>query len=226
MTTTAKSVAIIMDGNRRWAKERNLNPWDGHRKGAETLTTIADAAREQGIAHLIFYTLSTENWKRDPEEIRFLLDLLKEFFSKYIDEAVTKKVRIRIAGQRERFPEDMQYLFQKAEEKTIEGTDGTVWLALSYGGRAEILKAANELVQSGATKVSEEEFEKHLWTAGMPDPDILIRTGGEKRLSGFLPWQSVYSELFFVDVYWPDFSKEDFTRILEEFTTRERRNGA
>jgi undecaprenyl diphosphate synthase len=224
--TVPQCVGIIMDGNRRWAKERGLNPWDGHREGGKVLGTIAEYAGEQGIKHLIFYTLSTENWKRSPEEIQFLLALFREFLRDNIKEFVARGGRLRIAGQRERFPQDLQDLFIEAETKTAHGTKGTVWLALSYGGRPEITAAVNALVQSGATEVTEDMISNKLWTAGMPDPDIIIRTGGEKRLSNFLPWQGVYSELFFTDTHWPAFGTAEFQGIIDEYGTRARRFGA
>ena len=142
-------IGIIMDGNRRFAKEENKDPWEGHRAGAETLKTVVSAAQEKGIRHLIFYTLSTENWKRDPKEVEFLLALLKEFFTAYLPEAIEKGTRIRIAGQKERFPEDVQAVFSDAEERTKNAASLTVWFALSYGGRAEILQAVNALVRAG-----------------------------------------------------------------------------
>jgi undecaprenyl diphosphate synthase len=223
---TPQSIGIIMDGNRRWAKERGLLKVRGHEYGFEKLKEVLGWFRERGIKHLIIYAFSTENWNRAPEEVNYLMNLIRRVFakdSKDLKEIQEKGGRLRFVGERERFALDIQECLAHAEEVTVDGTHA-LWVALSYGGRAEILRAAAALAKSGEP-VTEESFAKHLWTAGMPDPDIIIRTSGEQRLSGFLPWQGVYSELFFTKTYWPDFSEAEFDAILAEYATRERRRG-
>ena len=223
MTSTVRSVGIIMDGNRRWAKARGLPTIEGHRAGYEKLKEVAGWARETDIRDVVVYAFSTENWNRAEEEVAYLMDLLRSFLN---DEVVAMKeegVRLKFVGQRDRLPQDIQESIDQAEKETRDGAH-TLWLALSYGGRAEILDAVNRLIEEGG-EVTEESFSKALWTDGMPDPDIIIRTSGERRLSGFLPWQGVYSELFFIDKNWPDFSRDNFDHILAEYAERERRHG-
>jgi undecaprenyl diphosphate synthase len=217
-------VGIIMDGNRRWARERNLPTLAGHEQGYAKLKDVLSWCQERGIKHLIVFGFSTENWNRSKEEVSYLMDLLRDGLARDADELKKKNGRLRIVGQKERFSPEIQKVFAEAEEKTKNG-EYTLWLALSYGGRAEILHAASELAREGNTNPSEEDFNAKLWSAGMPDPDIIIRTSGEQRLSGFLPWQGVYAELFFTKTYWPAFSHKEFDAILGEFSERERRHG-
>jgi len=214
-------VGLILDGNRRWAKARGLPQLEGHRRGFETFKTIALHAEARGVRHLVAYIFSTENWDRSAEEISYLQELSRELAKGALDELIKKNIRIRFIGQRGRFAAALE---DQIEEETADNTGMTVWLCLSYGGRAEIVEAAEKLRQSG-TEVTEETLRKNMWSAEMPDPDLVIRTGGQQRLSGFLTWQSVYSELFFVDTYWPDFSPAELDRILAEFAERERRHG-
>ncbi len=216
------SVGIIMDGNRRWAKAQGLNPWDGHREGGKKLQEVVEWSRDHGaIKHVAVYTFSTENWKRDPGEVAHLMSLIEEFFTNYAPEAKKTGVRIRIIGEREKFDAKTQTIFNEIEQLTEECCDLTLWFALSYGGRAELLHAARS-----CSPESEGDFQKHLWAAELPDLDIVLRTGGEKRLSNFFPWHSTYSELFFVDTFWPAFSKEEYVAVLDEFAQRQRRMGA
>ncbi len=223
-STVPACVGIIMDGNRRWAKERSMPTLEGHRAGYEKLKDALDWCRESGVKHLIVFGFSTENWKRAEDEVGYLMGLLRDGLLRDTEEFKKKNGRVRIIGQRDRFSKEIQDAFAQAEDITKDG-EYTLWLALSYGGRAELVHAANELVKEGKS-VTEEILASKLWTAGMPDPDIIIRTSGEQRLSGFLPWQGVYSELFFTKSYWPAFSKEEFTSILNEFASRNRRHGA
>lgn len=219
-------VGIIMDGNRRWAKEQGLPAVMGHKHGAEKLKEVLGWCQDKGIKNLIVYAFSTENWNRSQEEVGYLMDTIRHFFGKQsadLEEIKQCGGRLRFVGERERFTPDIQELLAHAEEVTAAG-EYTLWVALSYGGRAELLHAAEALQKSGEP-VTEESFAKHLWTAGMPDPDLIIRTSGEQRLSGFLPWQAVYSELFFTKTYWPAFSEAEFDTILAEFALRERRHG-
>lgn len=218
------TLGIIMDGNRRWARERGLSSLDGHRAGYEKLKEVVGWAQEANIKHLIVYGFSTENWNRPREEVEYLLALLREALAEESSRAKKENGRLRIVGDRSRFPDDIRQAMERAEAETSSG-EYTLYLALSYGGRAEILDAVNRLIARGAP-VSEAEFSDSLWTAGMPDPDLIIRTSGEQRLSGFVPWQGVYSELCFVPSYWPAFSREEFEASLDAYRSRRRRFGA
>ena len=221
-----RSVGIIMDGNRRWAKERGLPTFDGHLKGLEKLYEIAEWAEEDtSVEEVTLYAFSTENWNRDPAEVNYLIELLERAFKKDLARFVKIGVRLRFIGSRERVSAHLQGILNEAEEKTRDGTKGTLVIAFSYGGRAEIISAVNKLLMEGKTEVDEAAFKDAMWSAGLLDPDLIIRTGGEQRLSNFLTWQSVYSELFFTDTKWPDFSWEEFSRIIDDFKTRERRHG-
>jgi undecaprenyl diphosphate synthase len=220
------SIGVILDGNRRWAKERGLPSLEGHRRGFENVRSLLEWSREEQIKTLYIYAFSTENWNRSPEEVSYLMKLFAEAFSgKFVDEAVHNGLKIVFLGDRTPIAPGLLAEMEKTEERTKEGGVGTLAVCLSYGGRAEILAGVNKLLAEGAAPKSEEEFKQALWGANLPDPDLIIRTGGEKRLSGFLAWQSVYSELFFVDTKWPDFSKEEFLEILEEYHSREQRRG-
>ncbi|MCX6790555.1 MAG: polyprenyl diphosphate synthase [Candidatus Kaiserbacteria bacterium] len=225
MNTTSgiTCVGIIMDGNRRWAKARGLPKLEGHRAGSDKLKEAVRLVRAHTIAHLVVYAFSTENWNRESSEVSYLMDLFKELIEKEMRELGEEGVRIRFVGQRERFSKELQQLMGEREEETKQNTAVTVWICLSYGGHAEIVAAANKAAQEGL--ITEETLARNLWTVGMPDPDLIIRTGGEKRLSNFLPWQTVYSELFFTESFWPDFGEEEFDAIITEFAARERRHG-
>lgn len=214
---------MIMDGNRRFARERGLSIPEGHRAGLEKLKEVLRWGNEHGIEYAIFFAFSTENWNRKPDEVDALLSLFHEAFERELHEVEKEGGRIRFIGDRTPFDEKLQKLMTDAEERTKNNTGCTAVFAVSYGGRAEIITAAQQACAGG--DVTEATFANNLWSAGIPDPDIIVRTGGEKRLSGFLTWQSVYSELFFVDTYWPAFSREEFDAILEEYANRERRMG-
>ena len=220
---TPNCIGFIMDGNRRWAKENGVRVLDGHKKGFETFKNIIDAAKEFGVQNLIFYAFSTENWNRTEVEVASLLSIFSEGFGD-LDVVHKNKVQIRFIGDLSRFSKDLQGKMKKLEAETKTYDNGVVLVCVSYGGRAEIVQAANKAVEKGE-KVSEESFKELLWTASFPDPDIIVRTGEEMRLSNFLPWQSVYSELYFTDTYWPDFGKDDLEHVIEEYGNRERRNG-
>ncbi len=224
-TNGPTSIGVIMDGNRRWAKEQGLPTLEGHRAGLEKVKDLMDWAREAGIKEVILYAFSTENWNRAPEEVSYLMDLFEHAFTTWLKEIQKDGGRIRFIGQRARFSERMQKLMNDAEEQTKDGTTGTLAIALSYGGRAEILDAVNTLLEEGREVVTEEELREVMWSRGLADPDLIIRTSGEKRLSNFLTWQGVYSELFFTDTKWPGFSKEEFDAIITEYSSRERRHG-
>lgn len=219
-------IGFIMDGNRRWAKEKGLSTLKGHQKGFENFKDVVNWSIESGVKNLIFYAFSTENWKRNKVEVSDLMDLIGIAFTD-IDLVHKHKLRVRFIGQKGKFSGKIQKLLEKLEEDTKDYIEGALVIALSYGGRTEIVNAVNEIIKEGKdTEITEEEFESHLWTAGIPDPDIIIRTGEEMRLSNFLTWQSVYSELYFSATLWPDFDREEFNYILEEYSNRERRKGA
>lgn len=225
MSNGPAAVGIIMDGNRRWAKERGLPTLEGHRRGYLKLRELLAWSKEAGVEEVTVYAFSTENWKRTEEEVGYLMKLFEEACSGILDEFIQNGGKLRFIGDRSRFSEPLRSLMQDAEDRSREGKNGTLVVALSYGGRPEILAGVNAALTAGKQEVSEEEFGSLLWTTGLRDPDLIIRTGGDQRLSNFLTWSSVYSELFFVDTYWPDFSKEEFDSILTEYASRERRRG-
>jgi undecaprenyl diphosphate synthase len=226
-----RHVAIIMDGNGRWARQRGMPRASGHRRGVETLRRIARAARELGIAYLTLYSFSTENWSRPQSEIRELFGLLKLFVRRDLAELHRENVRVRVIGRRDDLPSDILALLQEAERLTWDNDGQTLVIAFNYGGRAELAEAARRLAMQAvsgaiaAQSIDEETMAAALDTAGMPDPDLLIRTSGEKRLSNFLLWQIAYSEIVFVDKLWPDFTREDLVAAIGEYAGRVRRYG-
>lgn len=217
-------LGFIMDGNRRFAREQGLETIAGHVAGKDKLIEVMRWSKEVGVKHLVVYAFSTENWQRSEAEVAGLLGL----FSQVIKELEAESERdfaVRFIGRRKDFSSELQAEMQHLENDTATGDSKlTLWIALSYGGRAEIVEAVN-LAVKGGEGVTEESFAKLLWSADMPDPDLIVRTGGEVRLSNFLPWQSVYSELHFTPTYWPAFTKEEFNSILETYAARERRKG-
>lgn len=225
MSNAPRAIGIIMDGNRRWARERGLPTLEGHRAGAQKLFDVAAWAQEAGIEEVTLYAFSTENWSRDPEEVSYLMELFVDLFAKELERFAAAGARIRFIGERERASDAIRAAMEEAEARTKEGDKGTLVFAFSYGGRAEILAGVNRLLQEGREEVDEASFAASLWSAGLLDPDLILRTGGEQRLSNFLTWQSVYSELFFTDTKWPDLSKEAFSDILAQYGARERRRG-
>ena len=221
-------VGIIMDGNRRWARERNLPTLAGHKKGYQKLKEVAGWCKKIGIRNLIVYAFSTENWGRKEEEVDYLMDLFREFIFKESEWLKKEDLRIKFVGQTERFDADIRAGIENIERETKKGTN-ILYVAISYGGRAEILQAvkkiAREVLPEKIKSMQENDFAEYLWTQNMPDPDIIIRLGGEKRLSNFLSWQSVYSELFFPETYWPAFTEKEFLDIIKEYGNRKRRKG-
>lgn len=216
-------IGIILDGNRRWAKRYGLPSLAGHRQGYEKVIECARLCRDRGIKHLVVYAFSTENWKRTEEEVGYLMDLLAEAVRDLPERFAQERIRIRFIGQIDRLPPSIQDAIAENDKRT-EQFDLTTWVCLSYGSRAEITEAAAKTARAGV-EISEESLRAHMWSADMPDPDLIIRTGGEMRLSNFLLWQAAYSELFFVEPFWPDFSEADLDRVLEEFSHRSRRHG-
>ncbi len=239
-TSQVTCVGIIMDGNRRWAKENNLPAYEGHAEGYKKLKEIVRFAREAGIPHVAMYAFSTENWQRSEKEVGYLINLFRFILENETKKMLNERVRVRFVGDRERFSTDMQKMMDRMEKVSATMYDITLHLLMSYGGRAEILSAVNALFSESRDssrvsadakhdiakpQITEDDFIQKLWSHDMPDPDLIIRTGGEKRLSNFLPWQSIYSELFFTNTKWPAFTKKEFNTILSEFSTRERRSG-
>lgn len=227
-----KHIAIIMDGNRRWAKSKMLPVKLGHKQGAETLKKIVRHANKIGLEYITVYAFSTENWKRSKEEVEALMSLLENYLDDFAKEADTENIVIRVLGDLTELSESLQESIKRTIERTRSNT-GTIFnIALNYGGRNEIVNAVREIskeVQIGNLRIediNENIVSEHLYTKKDPDPDLLIRTSGELRLSGFLPWQTVYSEFIFLEKLWPDFSTEDLDNAIEVFKKRNRKFGA
>lgn len=228
---TPKHVAIIMDGNGRWAKARGLRRTDGHREGVEAARRAVEAARDLGIKYLTLYSFSTENWRRPAGEVRDLMGLLKQFIVDDLPRLKNEDVRVRILGDKVNLTPDLKALARRAENETKDNKTFVLQIAFNYGGRDEILRAARaaaEAVQKGdlnTKEIDEAAFSAMLDTQGVPDPDLIIRTSGEKRISNFLIWQAAYAEYVFIDVLWPDFDAAAFAGAIEEYCNRERRYG-
>lgn len=223
-----KHIGIILDGNRRFARANGLPTFEGHRQGLNNLKKIARHAFKSGVAVLTVYAFSIENWKRDKEEVAYLMDLFKIFVNKELDIIAKEGVKVNFFGRREDFDKDLQESMLKAVEKTKNNTKGVLNICLSYGGRDEIVRAFKKILAQAikASEINEDLVNKNLDSAGLPDPDLIIRTSGEQRLSGFLTWQSVYSEFYFPKKDWPDFEPQDFDLAIEEYNKRQRRFGA
>ena len=225
-------IAIIMDGNGRWAKARGLPRAAGHERGVEALRRTVEAAGEIGVRYLTVYSFSTENWRRPAAEVNALFGLLRTFIKKDLGRLKKEGVKINVMGRREGLPDDIAELVEKAERETASNSDFVLNIAFNYGGREEIARAARSLsadVASGAVlpeDVTEDVLASYLDTADMPDPDLLVRTSGEYRLSNFLLWQAAYSELVFFDVLWPDFDRAWLEKAVAIYSDRERRFGA
>jgi undecaprenyl diphosphate synthase len=219
-------VGFIMDGNRRWAQKQGVSSFEGHAQGYGALKEMIEAVYEAHIPHMVCYAFSTENWNRSKEEVEYLMKLLGQGIAEFptMSRKEGKHIRVRIIGERDRLSPELQRSIAEAENDKDDEVALTVWIALSYGGRAEIVDAVNRAISIGAP-VTEETFATLLWTGEMPDPDIVIRTSGEKRISNFLLWKSAYSEFFFIDTLWPDFGKTEFQSILEQYAKRVRRIG-
>ncbi|MFQ6105481.1 MAG: polyprenyl diphosphate synthase [Candidatus Hydrothermarchaeaceae archaeon] len=226
-------IAIIMDGNRRLAERLGLKPWQGHRMGAEKVETVLEWCIDTGIKTVTVYAFSTENFARPKNEVEMLYDLFEEYFNKIaVDERIHKeRVRIKAIGKVERFPKRVQEAIKKAENATRHYTNMYFNVAVAYGGRQEVLDAVKKIagdVRAGkidVNSIDEKTISRNLYTDGLPDPDLIIRTSGEERISGFLLWQSAYSELYFCESYWPGFRKIDFLRALRTYQQRKRRFG-
>jgi len=221
-------LGIIIDGNRRWARQKNLPLLEGHRQGLENIKKIGDWCRKKGVKILTLFVFSTENWHRPINEVKYLMRLLADSLSKDNVEKLHKDgIKIKIIGQRKNLSKDFQKTIKEAEEITKHNKKGILNLALSYGGRAEIIEAVKRIIRKkiSPNKIDEKSFEKNLWTEDEPPLDLIIRTGGEKRISNFLIWQAAYSELYFSNKYWPDFNKKDLEAAFRDYSLRQRRYG-
>lgn len=224
-------VAIIMDGNGRWARQQSLSRLEGHKRGSEVAREIITAAARIGISYLTLYAFSSENWRRDPNEVSGLMALLKHYLEDETKELHKEGVRLKVIGERGLLPNTILDLVEQVEELTKANKTITLQMAISYGSRAEIINAVQQIAQKIRDRrldpegVTEHVFEQHLYTAGVPDPDLLIRTSGEQRISNYLLWQVAYTELVFVDKFWPEFTPEDFMEALLTYQNRERRFG-
>jgi undecaprenyl diphosphate synthase len=226
-----RHIAIIMDGNGRWAKSRMLPRIMGHRKGVETVREIVEECSDIGIGFLTLFAFSAENWSRPKTEVRSLMTLLKKYIRMEVPRMMRNNIRFNVIGSRSDLPEDVACALDDARKVTSENSGMTMTLALSYGSRQELLDASRQIardISDGSLdpeKLTEELFSSYLYTSGLPDPDLLIRTSGEMRISNFLLWQLAYAELYFTDINWPDFNRNELKKAISDFQSRERRFG-
>ena len=225
MNNVPEHIAIIMDGNGRWAKARHLPRLAGHREGANAVKRTIEAAAQQGIKFITLYAFSTENWSRPQDEINGLMDLLCKTLDTYTGEAQKKDYRLLVSGARTKLPPAVLEKIDKAVQITAHNTGLTVNLALNYGARQELVHAVNSLLAQGKTQISMDDISAHLYQPTVPDPELIIRTSGEERLSNFLLWQAAYSEFYFTPVLWPDFNAQELQKALDAYATRTRRFG-
>jgi undecaprenyl diphosphate synthase len=222
-----KHLGIIMDGNRRWARAEGLPTLEGHRRGYDKVKDVGEWCMDRGVEVFTVYAFSTENWKRTEEEVGYLMDLILRAFTKEVDEFMRRDIRVRMIGRREGLSKKILHAADAIWERTKENKRGLLQLAINYGGHAEIVDATRAIVQEGVSedKITEELFGQHMYASDVSPPEMIIRTSGEQRLSGFLTWQSVYSELYFTDVHWPAFSEADLDTAFDWFAKRGRRFG-
>lgn len=222
-----KHLAIIMDGNRRWAKDQGLLSFAGHQKGYEKLKEVMRWCQKKGVDTLTVYAFSTENWNRSEDEVNFLMTLFHKALTEELDEFHQEGIRLKVIGTHQRLAPKIVQAIADAEEKTKDNQKGNLNLCINYGGRLEIIEAVKKIVDSGVKPedITDKLIADNLWMAGQADPDLIIRTSGEQRLSGFLTWESVYSEFLFLEKHWPDFSEADFDQAIEDFNNRHRRFG-
>ena len=220
-------IILFPDGNRRWAKEKGIRSLEGHREGYNNLLKFTEWCKNRGVKVVTAFGFSTENWNRSKEEVDYLMKLLEACLLDNLENYKKEEVRVRVIGERERLPESLKKAIEKTEEATKNNSSLFLNLAISYGGRWDILNAAKKIIEEGipAEEVNEKLFEKYLSTGGLPAPDLVIRAGGEMRMSNFLLWQTAYSELYFSPKFWPDFTEEDLDQALAEFDKRSRRFG-
>jgi len=223
----AHAVAIIMDGNGRWAAEHGVPVAEGHRAGSRALRPVVEAAIDLGIESLVVYAFSTENWSREATEVGALMEIFGETIDRELDDLAAQGVRCRFVGRRDRAPDWLRSKMDRLESATADRSRLQLWIAFDYGGRGELVEAARRLIESGveADELDEELFAAHLYAPEMPDPDLLIRTSGELRVSNFLLWQLAYAELVFVERHWPDFGGDDLRAALDDYAQRRRRFG-
>jgi len=231
MQKPLKHVAVIMDGNGRWAKSKGLERFLGHRHGTRATVAVVEAGVELGLEHLTLFVFSSENWQRPTKEVEYLMNLLVEMIAQEVPKLMENNVKMSVIGNMSKLPETPRQKLVEAVEQTSKNSGMQLNLAISYGGRAEIVDAARAIADAAKSgklnpeTLNEEEFAKYLYLKGAPDPDLIIRTGGEYRLSNYLLWQAAYSEFFVSDVLWPNFTKEDFAKAIEFYNTRQRRFG-
>lgn len=226
MERIPKHIGIIMDGNRRWAKGKGLAAVKGHNAGVDRVESTVEHAEKRGVEALTFWAFSTENWNRNPLEVKALMTVFSNLLDgPMMQRFMEKGVKINTLGDLSKFPKDIQEKSEKVVFDSRANKAITVNFALNYGGRQELVRAFNKLAEEGKKQITEDDIASHLYTQRQPDPDLIIRTGGEQRLSGFLPWQGVYSELYFTDTYWPDFDEKEFDKALTDYASRERRFG-
>ena len=218
-------IAIIMDGNGRWGLKKKKSRNYGHLHGIKAVETVIKSSLIKKISHLTLYTFSTENWQRPDSEINFLFDLIRKSLKRKIQKIIKQGIKVNIIGQRKGLPKDIVDIVKLIEKKTVKNKKITLNLALNYGSKEEIINACKRLALKKSKKINASNFEKELYTKNIPDPEILIRTGGTKRLSNFLLWQLAYTEIFFVDKLWPDFNENDFNRIIIKFNKIKRNFG-
>jgi undecaprenyl diphosphate synthase len=223
----AHAVAIIMDGNGRWATEHGVSVADGHRAGSRALRPVVEQAIDLGIESLAVYAFSTENWSRDAGEVEALMEIFGETIERELEELAAQGVRCRFVGRRDRAPDWLRAKMEQLESATADKSTLQLWIAFDYGGRAELVDAARRLLESGTDPdlLDEDTFAAYLYEPEMPDPDLVIRTSGERRTSNFLIWQSAYAEYVFTDTFWPDFGPEELRSAIEEYASRRRRFG-
>jgi undecaprenyl diphosphate synthase len=222
-----KHLAVIMDGNRRWAKDNGLPPFEGHRQGYDKMKEVGQWCIDRGITTLTVYAFSTENWNREDQEVSYLMDLLYKAVTSEVAEFNKRGIKLKIIGTRERLSEKLVKAIADAEEQTKNNAKGVLNICLNYGGRLEIIDAVKKIIQQGTPieQITEKTISDNIWMAGQSDPDLIIRTSGEQRLSGFLTWESVYSEFLFIDKHWPAFSEADLDEAVNNYNNRHRRFG-
>ncbi len=224
-------ISIIMDGNGRWAKQRGLPRVEGHRRGIENVRKIADRAKEKGVKVVTFFTFSTENWSRPKKEVDFLMSEFGRYLDREMKNFIKNKIRFNAVGRKEPLPGGLWEKIQYVQRQTCRDYDFTFNLALNYGGRAEIVDACRNIVRDiqenriSAEEIDESRFSKYLYAPDIPDPDVMIRTSGELRISNFLLWELAYAEFYFIEKFWPDFSPEDLDWVIDDFSRRDRRFG-
>ncbi len=227
LPSSARSVAIILDGNSRWARRRSLSTATGHRAGTRAVRRTVEAAIELGVRDLVLYAFSTENWNRPPDEVEALMEIFAETIERELPDLAKQGVRTRFIGRRDRAPDELRERMAALEVETAANDTLSLWIAFDYGGRAEIVEAARRLVEDGLApeEIDEASLSERLYAPDLPDPDLVIRTSGELRVSNFLLWQLAYSELVFVDTLWPDFGEDDLRAALAAYASRRRRFG-